>query len=119
MLQIKPHSSFVVSLRAYTTVCQPPATFYISRSPCFHHLAHPPDHIQLPNDRPPTQPPTENNNRKGRELQANRRAAFTLWWEKLQRQVRVEGPVERMSEEESAAYFVSRPRGSQVGAARG
>ncbi|KAI8470310.1 MAG: pyridoxamine 5'-phosphate oxidase [Monoraphidium minutum] len=59
---------------------------------------------------------TNYNSRKGRELQENRRGAFTIWWDRLQRQVRVEGAVERVSEEESAAYFATRPRGSQIGA---
>ena len=59
---------------------------------------------------------TNFNSRKGRELRANRRGAFTMWWEKLQRQVRVEGAIEQVADEEAAAYFASRPRGSQIGA---
>lgn len=59
---------------------------------------------------------TNYNSRKGRELQENCRAAFTVWWERLQRQVRVEGSVHKMPEDESEAYFASRPRGSQIGA---
>jgi pyridoxamine 5'-phosphate oxidase len=55
--------------------------------------------------------------RKGRELEANPRAAATMLWHPLQRQVRVEGEVTRVPDEESDAYFASRPRGSQVGAA--
>jgi len=54
--------------------------------------------------------------RKGRELTANPFAAATMLWHPLQRQVRVEGRVVRLSDEESDAYFGSRPRGSQVGA---
>ena len=53
---------------------------------------------------------------KGRQLQRTPRAAATLWWDVLERQVRLAGPVERLSREESAAYFHSRPRGSQLGA---
>ncbi|MEJ7633729.1 pyridoxamine 5'-phosphate oxidase [Aeromicrobium sp.] len=54
--------------------------------------------------------------RKGAELAANPRAAATMLWHPLQRQVRVEGPVARIDEAESDAYFQSRPRGSQIGA---
>jgi pyridoxamine 5'-phosphate oxidase len=54
--------------------------------------------------------------RKGRELEDNPRAAATMLWHPLQRQVRVEGAVSRLSGAESDAYFSSRPRGSQVGA---
>jgi len=54
--------------------------------------------------------------RKGRELEANPRAALLFHWSPLGRQVRVEGSVERLSEEESDAYFATRPRGAQVGA---
>jgi pyridoxamine 5'-phosphate oxidase len=54
--------------------------------------------------------------RKGAELAANPRAALVFHWAVLQRQVRVEGPVERLSETESAAYFRTRARGSRVGA---
>jgi pyridoxamine 5'-phosphate oxidase len=54
--------------------------------------------------------------RKGRELDANPRAAATLYWQPLYRSVRLEGPVSRLSPEESDAYFASRPRGAQIGA---
>lgn len=54
--------------------------------------------------------------RKGAELDANPRAAATMLWHPLQRQVRVEGPVTRVDEAESDVYFASRPRGSQIGA---
>jgi pyridoxamine 5'-phosphate oxidase len=47
-------------------------------------------------------------------LLANPRAALAFFWAKLERQVRVEGRVERLSIEESAAYFHSRPKGSQI-----
>ncbi|MDX6276061.1 MAG: pyridoxamine 5-phosphate oxidase [Nocardioidaceae bacterium] len=54
--------------------------------------------------------------RKGQELAANPHAAAVLLWHPLQRQVRVEGPVTRLDEDDSDAYFSSRPRGSQIGA---
>ena len=59
---------------------------------------------------------TNYGSRKGRELDANPRAAATLYWQPLQRAVRLEGPVERLTSEESDAYFATRPRGAQVGA---
>lgn len=59
---------------------------------------------------------TNYGSRKGRELEANPRAALVLHWQPLGRQVRVEGDVERVSEEESARYFATRPRGGQIGA---
>jgi pyridoxamine 5'-phosphate oxidase len=54
--------------------------------------------------------------RKGRELAANPRGALLFNWDALGRQVRIEGPVERMTAAESAAYVRSRPRGSQLSA---
>jgi pyridoxamine 5'-phosphate oxidase len=59
---------------------------------------------------------TNYGSRKGRELDANPRAAATLYWQPLYRAARLEGPVERLSASESDAYFASRPRGAQVGA---
>ena len=59
---------------------------------------------------------TNYESRKGRELDANPRAAATLYWQPLYRAARLEGPVERLSAEESDAYFATRPRGAQVGA---
>lgn len=59
---------------------------------------------------------TNYDGRKGRELDANPRASLVFYWGGLERQVRVEGSVERLTGEESDAYFVSRPRGSQLGA---
>jgi pyridoxamine 5'-phosphate oxidase len=59
---------------------------------------------------------TNYDSRKGLELAANPRAAAVLLWHPLQRQVRVEGPVARLDEAESDAYFALRPRGSQIGA---
>jgi pyridoxamine 5'-phosphate oxidase len=55
--------------------------------------------------------------RKGRELETNPVAAATMLWHPLQRQVRVEGSVSRVSAAESDAYFASRPHGSQLSAA--
>jgi pyridoxamine 5'-phosphate oxidase len=54
--------------------------------------------------------------RKGGELAANPRAALLFYWDPLGRQVRIEGPVERVAEAESDAYFASRPRGAQISA---
>ena len=54
--------------------------------------------------------------RKSRELQANPVAALLFWWDRLHRQVRIEGPVARVSEAEADAYFASRPHGSRIGA---
>jgi pyridoxamine 5'-phosphate oxidase len=59
---------------------------------------------------------TNYESRKGVELRGNPAAALTIWWDRLERQVRVEGVVERVSEAESDAYFASRPRDSQLGA---
>jgi pyridoxamine 5'-phosphate oxidase len=53
---------------------------------------------------------------KGRELEANPRAAFVIYWVPLERQIRVAGEVEKTTRAESLAYFQSRPRGSQLGA---
>lgn len=54
--------------------------------------------------------------RKGRELSATGKAALCFHWQPLEVQVRVEGPVERVSDDEADAYFASRARGSQLGA---
>jgi pyridoxamine 5'-phosphate oxidase len=59
---------------------------------------------------------TNYESRKGRELVANPRAAMLFYWDPLGRQVRIEGPVQRTSAEESAAYVRSRARGSQLSA---
>jgi len=53
---------------------------------------------------------------KGRELAANPQAALTFHWAALERQVRIEGRVERTTAAESDAYFQSRPSGSRIGA---
>lgn len=59
---------------------------------------------------------TNYESRKSRELEANPRAALTFYWSALNRQVRIEGFVEKVSPEESEEYFRTRPRGSQLGA---
>lgn len=59
---------------------------------------------------------TNYRSRKASELELNPRAALVMHFPRLQRQVRVEGRVERASAAESDRYFASRPRGSQLGA---
>lgn len=59
---------------------------------------------------------TNYESRKSHELKENQKVALLFHWNVLQRQVRIEGEVERVSAEQSAAYFHSRDRGSQVGA---
>ena len=59
---------------------------------------------------------TNYESRKGRELEGNARATLLFPWVAMERQVTVEGPVARVSREESAAYFHSRPRASQLAA---
>jgi pyridoxamine 5'-phosphate oxidase len=54
--------------------------------------------------------------RKGRELEANPRAALLFYWDPLRRQVRIEGDVERLGAEESDAYFQTRPPGARLSA---
>jgi pyridoxamine 5'-phosphate oxidase len=59
---------------------------------------------------------TNYDSRKGRELDANPQAALLFFWERLQRQVRIEGRVERVTAAESDAYFERRPRGHRLSA---
>jgi pyridoxamine 5'-phosphate oxidase len=59
---------------------------------------------------------TNYNSMKARELDSNPQAALVFYWPQLERQVRVEGKVERTSTAESDAYFKTRPRESQIGA---
>lgn len=60
---------------------------------------------------------TNYESRKGRNLAENPAIAATFWWGELQRQVRIEGSVERVSDEESDAYFHGRPRDRQLASA--
>jgi pyridoxamine 5'-phosphate oxidase len=59
---------------------------------------------------------TNTESAKGRELAENMKAAAVFHWKSLSRQVRIRGPVSRVSDEEADAYFASRPRGSRIGA---
>jgi pyridoxamine 5'-phosphate oxidase len=59
---------------------------------------------------------TNYESRKGQDLAANPWAALLFWWGPLERQVRIEGQVEKLSAEESDDYFNSRPKGSRLGA---
>ncbi|HUP94016.1 MAG TPA: pyridoxamine 5'-phosphate oxidase [Burkholderiales bacterium] len=59
---------------------------------------------------------TDYESRKGRELSANSRASLLFYWIELEREVRVEGAVEKTSAAESDEYFASRPVGSRLAA---
>ena len=59
---------------------------------------------------------TNYKSRKAHELRENPRAALTLYWAELERQVRVEGTVKRVSRGQSERYFQGRPKGSRLGA---
>src|ERR1035437_1015387 len=59
---------------------------------------------------------TNYNSRKGRELEQNPRAALVLYWQPLERQIRITGRVTKVSPEESDQYFHSRPLGSRFSA---
>ncbi|KAF1993056.1 pyridoxamine 5'-phosphate oxidase [Amniculicola lignicola CBS 123094] len=54
--------------------------------------------------------------RKADDVRTNPYAALTFWWREMERQVRVEGPVERLTSEESQVYYDTRIRGSRIGA---
>lgn len=59
---------------------------------------------------------TNYESQKGLDLEANPHAALVFYWIELERQVRIEGRVEKLPEEESDAYFASRPLDSRIGA---
>jgi len=59
---------------------------------------------------------TNYESRKGRELATNPKCALTFYWAELERQVRAEGSVAKVSQEKSEAYFRGRPKGSRIGA---
>ncbi|MFM2310991.1 MAG: hypothetical protein RLZZ04_267 [Cyanobacteriota bacterium] len=59
---------------------------------------------------------TNYGSQKGQQLIANPYAALVFLWDKLERQIRIEGQVEKLSADESLAYFHSRPKASQLGA---
>jgi pyridoxamine 5'-phosphate oxidase len=59
---------------------------------------------------------TNSNSKKGKELANNPFAAICFWWDKLERQVRIEGKIELVPGYEAEEYYASRPRGSQLGA---
>ncbi|MCA7914805.1 pyridoxamine 5'-phosphate oxidase [Burkholderia contaminans] len=59
---------------------------------------------------------TNYESRKGRDLAAHPQAALLFYWIELERQVRIEGRIEKTSAEESDRYFASRPLGSRIGA---
>ncbi|MGY6269916.1 pyridoxamine 5'-phosphate oxidase [Achromobacter denitrificans] len=59
---------------------------------------------------------TNYESRKGLDLQAEPRACLLFFWQPLERQVRIEGVVEKVAAEESDAYYHSRPAGSRIGA---
>lgn len=54
--------------------------------------------------------------RKAADVDSNPRASLCFWWRELERQVRVEGPAERLKDEESQRYYDTRARGSRIGA---
>lgn len=59
---------------------------------------------------------TNTESRKAKELHQNPVASVTFFWRELQRQAHAEGDIEKLSDEEAAAYFATRPRGSQISA---
>jgi pyridoxamine 5'-phosphate oxidase len=59
---------------------------------------------------------TNYNSTKGDQIHENPNAALCWWWPAMERQIRAEGAIVKTTEEESDAYWVTRPRGSQIGA---
>ncbi|MDC3067077.1 pyridoxamine 5'-phosphate oxidase [Gammaproteobacteria bacterium] len=59
---------------------------------------------------------TNYNSRKGKEIEQNPKVAVNFWWRELKKQIRVEGLIEKASEEDSDDYFYSRPLKSRVSA---
>ncbi len=59
---------------------------------------------------------TNYNSKKGHDLLQNPNACLNFWWGKMERQIRITGIIEKISEKESDDYFYSRPIGSQAGA---
>lgn len=59
---------------------------------------------------------TNYDSHKGAQIAANPHVALVFFWRELERQVRVEGTIEKIASEESDAYFLSRPEGSRIGA---
>jgi len=59
---------------------------------------------------------TNYNSRKGKEIELNPKVAVNFWWRELKKQIRVEGVIEKASEEDSDEYFYSRPLKSRVSA---
>lgn len=59
---------------------------------------------------------TNYNSRKSNELSGQGKVAATLWWDRLERQIRIEGRIERATDAEGDVYFASRPVGSRLGA---
>jgi len=59
---------------------------------------------------------TNFNSRKGKELSANKNCSVLFLWEEVERQIRIEGTVEKVAEKVSDTYFSARPRESQIGA---
>lgn len=59
---------------------------------------------------------TNYNSRKGKEIAHNPNGSLTFWWGPMERQIRINGKLQKITAEESDTYFYSRPVGSQVGA---
>lgn len=59
---------------------------------------------------------TNYNSLKGRDIEGNNKVAMLLFWQPLERQIRIQGQVHKIDEEQSVKYFQSRPKGSQLGA---